>query len=437
MWRSDVFGSLFDAPQSNAIFADDSFIAYCLKVEVALAAVQARLGVIPADAAGKIAQAADDLQVDKDSLRASTAKSSIPIIDLVAQLRQRVGGEAASYVHWGATSQDIMDTMLVLQIRELLEHLKTSLQQVIDRLKQLAKQHRHTLMMGRTHSQHALPMTFGLKVANWLAPLLCHQERLAELEPRLLVVQLGGAVGTLASLGDMGLRVQQALAAELDLGVPPLPWHTQRDTLAELAGWLSLVSGSLAKMAQDIILLAQSEVGEVRETDDPSRGGSSTMPQKSNPIISEIIIAAARTNTSLLSAMHQACIQEHERATHGWQMEWLTLPQMFAHTEMALNKAQILSEELVVDIDRMEANVAASNGLMMAEAVSLALAPVIGRAEAKRLIKDAVPIALNQNRHLVDVVREQVEADIDWENLKNERHYLGMSQVFIDRVLEE
>ena len=437
MWRSDIFGSLFDAPHSNDIFADDSFIAYCLKVEAALAAVQARLGVIPPDAAQNIAQAADELRVDKDSLRASTAKSSIPIIDLVAQLRQQVDANAASYVHWGATSQDIMDTVLVLQIRELLEHFKQLLQQVIDNLKELAEQHRHTLMVGRTHSQHALPLTFGLKVVNWMAPLIRHQERQAELEPRLLVVQLGGAVGTLASLGDMALQVQQALAKELGLDVPSVPWHTQRDNLAELAGWLSLVSGTLAKMAQDIVLMAQSEIAEVRETDDPSRGGSSTMPQKSNPVISEIIIAAAHTNASLLSTMHQACIQEHERATHGWQMEWLTLPQMFAHTEIALNKTVVLSEQLIVDVARMEANVAASNGLMMAEAISLALAPIIGRTEAKQLIKDAVPIALNQNRHLVDVVREQVEADIDWESLKNERNYLGMSQTFIDRVLEE
>ncbi|MCI0712346.1 MAG: 3-carboxy-cis,cis-muconate cycloisomerase [Chloroflexi bacterium] len=437
MTSSDIFGSLFDAPHSNAIFADDSFIAYCLKVEAALATVQAKLGVIPPAAGQKIAQAANKFQVDKDSLRASTTKSSIPIIELVAQLRQQVGSDAASYVHWGATSQDIMDTVLVLQTRELLAHLKTLLQQIIDNLKQLAGQHRHTLMVGRTHSQHALPITFGLKVSNWLAPLLRHQERLVELEPRLLVVQLGGAVGTLAALGEMGFPVQQALAVELNLAVPVTPWHTGRDSVAELAGWLSLVSASLAKMAQDIILMTQSEVAEVRETGDPTRGGSSTMPQKSNPIISEIIIAAARTNASLLSVMHQACIQEHERATHGWQMEWLTLPQMFANTELALGKAAILSEQLVVNVARMEENVAATNGLMMAEAVNLALAPVIGRAEAKQLIKAAVPIALSQNRHLVDVIRDQVEADIDWESLKNERHYLGMSQTLIDRVLEK
>lgn len=433
--NSHIFRLLFDAPHSAAVFADDAFIERCLKVEVALAEVQARLGVISAGAAKKIAQAAEDIQVDKDALQIGTEKSSIPIINLVSQLRQQVGGEAASYVHWGATSQDIMDTVLVLQCRDLLERLKPLLQQAVHDLRSLAEEHRHTLMVGRTHSQHALPTVFGLKVAGWLAPLLRHQDRLAELEPRLLVVQLGGAVGTLASMGEQGLLVQEALAAELGLGVPLMPWHTQRDTLAELAGWLSLAGTSLAKMAQDVILMAQSEIAEVRESDDPSRGGSSTMPQKSNPIISEVIIAAARTNASLLSTIHHASIQEHERATHGWQMEWLTLPQMFAHTEIALNKAVMLSQHLVVDSARMQVNVEDSNGLLLGEAISLALAPEIGRTAAKQLIKDAVAVALEENRHLVDVVREQVEVNIDWEQLQNERAYVGIAQIFIDRIL--
>ena len=194
-------------------------------------------------------------------------------------------------------------------------------------------------MAGRTHSQQALPITFGFKVAGWLAPLIRHRERLAELRPRVLVVQFGGAVGTLATLGRSGTQVQEALAAELGLNLLPIPWHTQRDTMAELAGWLSIFNGSLAKMAQDVILLAQSEVSELSESGNSTRGGSSTMPQKSNPIISELIITAARTNASLLASMHQAQVQEHERGTHGWQMEWLVLPQMFTLTAAALNRA--------------------------------------------------------------------------------------------------
>jgi 3-carboxy-cis,cis-muconate cycloisomerase len=233
------------------------------------------------------------------------------------------------------------------------------------------------------------------------------------------------------------MRVQEALAAELNLAVPLMPWHTQRDNLVELAGWLSLVTGSLAKMAQDIILMAQTEVGELRETADTSRGGSSTMPQKSNPIISELIIAAARTNASLLSAMHHALIQEHERATHGWQVEWLNLPQMVALSAGALNRAMFLSEHLMVDEARMRENVRASNGWMMAEALSLALAPAIGRAQARKLIEDACRVALEENRHLVDVVHSTIDVPLDWETLKDETAYFGSSDAFIDRVLHE
>jgi 3-carboxy-cis,cis-muconate cycloisomerase len=250
-------------------------------------------------------------------------------------------------------------------------------------------------------------------------------------------VQCGGAAGTLTSLGDGGLRVQDALASELELGLPPMPWHTQRDALAELAGWLSLVSSSLAKMAQDVILLAQSEVGEVRESADPSRGGSSTMPQKRNPVVSEIIVAAARSNAAALASMHQAMIQEHERATHGWQLEWLNLPHMFVLTATALNKACFLAANLVVNEERMRQNVKASKGLMMAEALSLALSATMPRERAKEIVAAACRRALAQDRHLVDVVQEQTGASLDWEALRDEAAYLGSSQQFIDRVLDE
>ena len=436
---SALFSRLFGDAELATEFSDTQFVRYMLHVEAKLAQTQSHLGLIPIDAADNIAKSADSLDVDFARLRAGTEKAGLPVIELVRQLRQSVnetaGSDAASYVHWGATTQDIMDTALVLQIRAALLLLESKLRQVIQNLAQLAGCHRHTLMAGRTHSQQALPITFGLKVAGWLMPLLRHQQRLAELKPRLLTVQFGGAAGTLASLGADGLAVVEALAAELELNAPLLPWHTQRDNLAELAGWLSLVSGSLAKMAQDIILLAQSEVGEVQESSDRSRGGSSTMPQKSNPIISELIIAAARTNAAHLSSMHHALIQEHERATHGWQLEWLTLPQMFALTATALNKALFLSQNLVVDADRMRQNVVTSNGLMLAEAVSFALAAHMARTAAKELVTQAVQIALAENRRLVDVVQSLTDAPMDWDVLRDEGNYLGATQQFIDRVL--
>lgn len=434
---SPLFSPLFSDPDIAAIFSDEQFIRHSLEVEAALARVQARLGVIPADAAEKIASSAAGLRVNFERLREGTEKDGFPIIELLRQLREQVGGEAAGYAHWGATTQDIMDTSLVLQMRAALTVIENVLQRLIKALARLADQHRHTLMAGRTHSQHALPIPFGFKVAGWLAPLLRDRQRLAEIKPRLLVVQFGGAVGTLASLGQNGLAVQEALAAELGLSILAMAWHTQRDNLAEIAGWLSLVSGSLAKMAQDIILLAQSEVDEVRESEDRSRGGSSTMPQKSNPIVSELIVTAARANASLLSAMHHALVQEHERGTHGWQVEWLTLTQMFALTAAALNKALFLSEHLVVNEARMRENVTASNGLMLAEALTFALSPIVGRAQAKQLIEEACQVVLHEKRHLVDAVREKTGAPLDWDALRDEAAYLGSAGAFIDRVLRE
>lgn len=438
---SQIFAPLFSEAELAAIFSDEQFIRSLLEVEGALARIEGRLGIIPLEAGEAVAEAAASptaaKQIDIERLRLGVEQDGFPIIELVRQLRGLAGKEYGDYVHYGTTTQDIMDTALVLRIRMALDVIERQLQRLIKNLSALADQHRHTLMAGRTHSQQALPISFGFKVAGWLAPLLRDRSRLNELKPRLLVVQLGGAAGTLASFGDRGVDVQAALAAELGLGVLSTPWHTQRDNLAELAGWLSIVSGSLAKMAQDIILLAQSEVGEVRESGDPSRGGSSAMPQKSNPITSELVLAVARANTGHLSAMHQALINEHERGTHGWQLEWLTLPQMFAGTAAALKHSLWLSENLQVDKSRMEENIRASNGLMLAAALAEALAPTMGRAEAKQFVREAARVATDEKRNLFDVAQEKTNAPLDWESLRNEANYLGSTDRFIDRVLQE
>jgi len=393
--------------------------------------------MLSVETATQIVDVASRLEVDFEGLRSRVEKSGVPVTELVRQLREQIGGEAADYVHWGATSQDIFDTARILQIQATLTILGSRLDSLIQNLSQLADKHRHTLIAGRTHSQQALPITFGFKVAGWLAPLLRHRERLAEMKPRVLVVQFGGAVGTLAALGESGTQVQKALADELCLNLPIIPWHTQRDNMAELAGWLSLVSGSLAKMAQDVILLAQSEVGELRESGDISRGGSSTMPQKNNPVVSELIITSAHTNASLLASMHQAQIQEHERGTHGWQMEWLVLPQMFTLMAAALNKALFLSQNLVVDETRMRENVAASHGLMLAEAVSYALVGAsISKASANQLVKEACQVVMQEDRHLIDVMKEKTDVPVDWDAIREESAYLGSAEIFIDRVLQ-
>ncbi len=425
--------TLFGVMQND----DSAWLGGLLTVESALARAEAKVGVIPATAAEAITAAITTFAVDRERLRTGIAHDGVPIPELVRQLREHIGGEAASFVHWGATTQDIMDTALVLNLRTQLDMLDAALLTLTTNLAGLADKHRRTLMAGRTHSQQALPIPFGYKVAGWIAPLLRDRERLAQLRPRLEVVQFGGAVGTLAALGAHGMAVQSALAAELGLGVALLPWHTARDSFVELGGWLSLVMGSLAKMATDIILMAQSEVGEVRESDDPARGGSSTMPQKSNPIVSDLIIAAARTSTGLLGSLHGALIAEHERATGGWQVEWLTLPQMVSLCSGALDHAVFLSENLTVDAEQMRANVAASHGLMLAEPLSFALTPALGRTEAQKLLKKAVAQSIAEKRHLVDVVREMTDTPLDWEMLRNESNYFGAAETFIDRVLTE
>ena len=434
---SSLFAPLFSDGEVAEQFSDAQFVRAMLEVESALATVQGQLGVIPTEAATRIVDVAGRLDVDFERLRNGVEKSGVPVIELVRQLREQVGGKAADYVHWGATSQDIFDSARVLQVRATLGNLESKLESVIRNLSRLADRYRHTLMAGRTHSQQALPITFGFKVAGWLAPLLRHRERLAELRPRVLVVQFGGAVGTLATLGRSGTQVQEALAAELGLNLPPIPWHTQRDTMAELAGWLSMLNGSLAKMAQDVILLAQSEVSELSESSDTTRGGSSTMPQKHNPILSELIITAARANASLLASMHQAQVQEHERGTHGGQMEWLVLPQMFTLTAAALNKALYLSQNLAVDEMRMRQNIAASNGLMLAEAVSYALVRAsMSKASANQLVKEACQVVTQEGRHLIDVMKEKTDAPVDWNAIRQESAYLGSADTFIDRVLQ-
>src|SRR5687768_10763246 len=418
---SAIFKPLFTDEEIAVLLSDAAFVRALVEVEVALARAEARAGVIPAKAAEQIAKASAD-KVDIAALTQGTVRSGFPIIVLAQELRRQVDGDAAAFVHWGATTQDIMDTACVLQLRSVIKILRARLGEVARHLSALAERHRNTVLAGRTHGQQALPITFGLKVAGWVAPLVRHVERLDEIAPRLLVVQFGGAAGTLAALGDKGLRVVKELAKELSLAVPVMPWHTQRDSFVEFAGWLSLVTGTLGKMAQDIILLAQTEVGEAGESTEAGRGGSSTMPQKSNPITSELIVAAARTNAALLSAMHQAQIQEHERATHGWQVEWLTAPQMMILTGGALKHAVYLAKNLQVDDIAMRANIARANDVILAEAAVFALARAMPRAKAEELVKTACGIAMAEGKPLIEVAKEMAalpQGTIDWEALSN------------------
>ncbi|HEX9663539.1 MAG TPA: 3-carboxy-cis,cis-muconate cycloisomerase [Candidatus Binatia bacterium] len=437
---SSIFRPLFSDEEINAFFTDAAYVQALVEVEIALARAEARLGVIPAKAAQQIATARAD-KIDVAALGKGTIRSGFPIVALVQELRKQAGADAAPFVHWGATTQDIMDTACVLQVRAVTGTFKSRLREIVQCLSELADKHRATVLAGRTHGQQALPITFGVKVAAWLAPLVRHGRRFDEISARLFVVQFGAAAGTLAALGDKGLAVAQALADELKLTAPEMPWHAQRDNFIEFAGWLSLVTGSLAKMAQDIILMAQTEVGEVSESADEGRGGSSTMPQKSNPITSELIVAAARTNAALLSALHNAQIQEHERATHGWQMEWLALPQMIVLTGGALKHALYLAKNLQVDTVAMRANISRANDVILAESAVFALSKAMPRSKAEELVKKACGAAVSENKPLIEVV-EKLAGDsikpgvVDWQALAKPGNYLGDAVKIIDRVLE-
>ena len=424
---------LVDA-ELDAVMGDVACAAAMVRVERALASVQGRLGVIDGADAERIAAALDGFTPDLDRLRQGTAEAGVPVPALVAQLRKAVGGDAGDRVHWGATSQDILDTAAVLQLRDALWIVEARLDAAIDGLAALAAKHRDTPLMARTRYQQAIPTVFGLKAAGWLAPLLRHRQRLAELRPRLLVVQFGGAAGNLAALGERGVAVMEGLALELDLGCPPMPWHSQRDGFAELGGWLALLTGSLGKLGQDVLLLAQNEVGEVREAEG---GGSSTMPQKSNPVRAEALVTLARANAGRLADLHQAMLHAHERDGAAWVLEWAVLPAMVTAAGSALAHAARLATTLVVDAAAMRRTMDATLGLPLAEAASFALAAHMPRAEAQALVKAAAGDALASGRDLIELLAARSTAPVDWQRLRSEALRPACAGTLIDRVLSD
>jgi 3-carboxy-cis,cis-muconate cycloisomerase len=428
---SAIYGDLFCDPAARRLLDDRAQIEAMLRFEGALAEAQGEVGVIPQDAAAAIARAASSLAIEPARLAAETARDGVPVPALVAALRQATGGQAASYVHWGATSQDVMDTGLVLRLRDLLDLYRERMAATASSLAALARRYRHQPMAGRTRSQQATPTTFGLKAAGWLAPMVRHRDRLAELRPRLLRLSLGGASGTLSAMGERAPAVEKALARRLDLGIAPSPWHAQRDALLELGGWLSQATASLGKMGLDLTLLAQSEVGEVRL----AGGGSSTMPNKANPISAETLVSLARFNAGQIGLLHQAALQEHERGGPGWALEWLTLAPMAAATAGAFSQALSCLEGLTVRPGRMRANLDAALSLPLAEAASFALSVHLPREEAQRLVKAACVRASDEERDLFEILPELSDAPIDWKSLADPAGALGMADAFVDRVL--
>lgn len=435
---------LFGSAAMEKVFSDAARIQHMLDFEAALARAEARCGVFPQQAAEVIVSQCKYELIDAKTLGDATAKSLNPAIPLVKQLTMLVAAkdrDAARFVHWGATSQDVNDTGLVLQIRRALEILKTDLNSLCESLGELARKYRSTPMVARTLMQHALPTTFGVKVAGWLNGMNRHRIRLEEIRRRVLVLQFGGAVGTLAALGEKGLPVAEALAHELDLELPPVPWHTQRDRIAEVATMLGLCTGSLGKIARDISLHAQTEIGEIREPAGEGRGGSSTMPHKRNPVSAAVALAAAMRVPGLVSTMLIAMVQEDERGLGTWHAEWQTLPEIFRLTAGALHHLTEIVPKLEIDIERMKHNLDATNGLIFAEAVSMALAARMGKADAHKLVEAASKESQRSGKHFRQVLTQDKAvskhlSSAELDRLFAPENYLGAAQQFVDRVIQ-
>ena len=436
---SMLFRDAFGTPRMRDIFSDHTTIRKYIEVEIALARAEAHVGVIPAEAAEQIAARTNFEKLDFELLRRETDIVGYPILPLVHQM-SKMCGEAGGYVHWGATTQDIMDSAVVLQVRDAMDLIEADLRELRGILAGLAASHRDTPMAGRTHLQQALPVTFGYKAAVWLASLDRHQQRFAEARKRVLVGQFAGAAGTLASLGDNALAVQEALMGELKLGVPEATWHVARDGLAEVVNLLALMTGSLGKIAYDVLLMASTEIAEVYEPFVKGRGASSTMPQKRNPISSELILAASKAVRQHAGLMLDAMVQDFERATGPWHAEWIALPESFILSAGALHQAKFMLSGLIVDADRMRQNLGMSNGLIVAEAVMMGLAPYIGRQQAHDVVYDACRTVNESGGTLADALAQHPEVTIHLDSeainrLTDPANYLGMAPQMVDRVL--
>ena len=436
---SILFRDAFGTPSMREVFSDVSLISRYVEVEIALAQAEARCGVIPPEAAAEIAGRADVSLLDFDLLRRETEIVGYPILPLVHQLVKQCG-EAGRYVHWGATTQDIMDSAVILQVRDGLSIIEADFAALRGILADLSRRHRDTPMAGRTHLQQALPVTFGYKTAIWLAMFDRHAERLEQLKPRVLVGQFGGAAGTLASLGDRGFDVQSAFCRQLGLGVPVSTWHVARDGLAEVVNFLGLVTGSLGKIALDIMIMASTEFAELYEPFVKGRGASSTMPQKRNPISSELMLAACKGVRQHAGLMLDAMVQDFERATGPWHAEWMAIPESFVLTAGALHQAKFALGGLIVDQNRMAENLDVSRGLIVAEAVMMGLAPQLGRQEAHDVVYDACRLANEEHLTLADALsaNPQISGRIDRatiDRLTSPGNYLGLAPEMVDRVL--
>jgi 3-carboxy-cis,cis-muconate cycloisomerase len=425
------------------LFSDDSVLWAMLNFEAALARVEGKLGIIPRSAAQAISSAARSANLDASAIAAEAPRSGTPAIPFLRAFMEAVRAQspaAGGFVHWGATSQDLCDTALVLLLQKAEKIFAADLLRLERALQRLSQQHRRTLMLGRTWLQAAPPVTFGLKAAGWYGAVHRGHQRLTAAFEDCLVLQFGGASGTLAALGKDGPRIAQALAEELKLACPEAPWHTQRDRLASLICACGVLAGSLGKMARDITLLSQNEIAEVAEPGGAGRGGSSTMPHKQNPVGSVVAQAAALRVPGLVSSFLSAMVQEHERAAGGWQAEWPIVSGVVQNTGLAIACMAEVAEGLVVDPERMKANIAATHGVIFAERASMLLGKKMGRDTAHKLLQEASSRSATAQRKLSEVLAEMPEIaqhlkSAELGDLENPEHYLGGAEVFRKALL--
>ncbi|MFP3518168.1 3-carboxy-cis,cis-muconate cycloisomerase [Pseudomonas sp. SIMBA_077] len=442
---NQLFDAYFTGKAMGEVFCDHGRVQAMLDFEAALARAQAKVGLIPWSAVAPITASCRAELYDFEALGLAIASAGNSAIPLVKALGKQIAGvhpEAERYVHLGATSQDVMDSGLVLQLRAALVLIERDLQLLGEVLAQQAQRYALTPLAGRTWLQQATPVTLGMKIAGWLGAVTRSRQRLEGLKPRLLSLQFGGASGTLAALSEQALPVANALADELDLSLPEQPWHTHRDRLVEFGAVLGLVAGSLGKMGRDISLLMQTEAAEVFEPSAPGKGGSSTMPHKRNPVGSAVLISAATRVPGLLSTLFSAMPQEHERSLGLWHAEWETLPDICCLVSGALRHAINIVQGLEVDTQRMAHNLDLTHGLVLAEAVSIVLAQRVGRETAHHLLEQCCKRAVAEHRHLRAVLGDEPEitahlsAD-ELDHLLDPAHYLGQATTWVERARAE
>jgi 3-carboxy-cis,cis-muconate cycloisomerase len=434
---------MFSSAGMREILADRARVQRMLDFEVALARAQAALGMVPVHAIDAIASAARAEQFDLATLGQEAALAgnvAIPLIAALTAVVAKADPTAARYVHWGATSQDVIDTSLVLDLKAAIDALMTDLDRAIEGFAALAGRQRRTATVGRTWMQHDLPMPFGLKLAGYAAALARSRERLRRLRREALVLQFGGPAGTLAALSDRGLDVAERLAALLDLSLPDAPWHGHRDRLAEVASVLAILTGTCGKIARDVSLLMQTDVAEAFEPAVPGRGGSSAMPHRRNPTSAGVALAAATMAPNLAATIFAAQVQEHEHGLGSWQTEGSILPALALITSGALHAIADIAHGMEIDGERMRANLEGTRGLIMAEAVASALAAKIGRPEAHRIIEEASRKASATKRDLQEVLAEDEQVTLslsigELARLFEPMGYQGAAQTFIDRIV--